>query len=183
VVVAVPGAVVVERDEEGELQSRLPEQLDRLGGGEAQVCCPHLGQLSAGAKARQGERRVGPCRHQQVQVVGQVVDEEGDGVVHRHCVDGVVVVENEDPRRVPGARLRSGDGRVHVEPDTLEAGVEPLHQPGTPNDLRASRRREQLRGEDRGRHPSKTRSRGRARPRRKVPRDFGLTECQDRCSQ
>lgn len=69
----------------------------RLRCGEAEVGGAHLGELPATAETRQRQGWVGAGRHQQVQVVGMVVEEEGQRLVHFGCSDDVVVVEHEDP--------------------------------------------------------------------------------------
>ena len=130
-----------------EVQPHHPvEELPRLGRGEAEVGGAHLGELPATAEPGQRQRWVGAGRDHQVQVVGEVVEEEGHRLVHVRRFDGVVVVENEDPLRarrvlagardVVDERGQGGGGRggvqrlencgVDVEADASKGG----HQVG-----------------------------------------------------
>ena len=61
---------------------RLVEELPRLIRGEAEVGAADLDELPAAAQPRQRQRRVGAGRDHQVQLVGQVVEQEGHRLVH-----------------------------------------------------------------------------------------------------
>ena len=57
-----------------------------------------------------GQRWIGPGRDHQAQRVGKVVEQEGHRLVHLGCLDGVVVVEHQEPLRP--WRLLAGAGDV-----------------------------------------------------------------------
>ena len=87
----------------------LVEEGARLRRREAQTRGPNLGQLSATAQPRQRERRIRARRHQQVQLLGHVVQQEGHGLVNLRRHDRVVVVEHEASgwRVVAAPRVRA----------------------------------------------------------------------------
>jgi hypothetical protein len=87
---------------------RLVEELLRLLPGEAEVGTADLDELPAAAQPRQGQWRVGAGGDHQVQLIGNVVEEEGHGLVHVGCSDDVVVVQDEDPLHL--RRVFSGAG-------------------------------------------------------------------------
>ena len=93
-----------------EVQLHRPvEELPCLVPGEAEVGAADLDELAAAAQPRQRQRRVGTGGHHQVQLTGEVLEQERDGLVHLGCGDGVVVVQDEDPlhpRRVLPRHVR-----------------------------------------------------------------------------
>jgi hypothetical protein len=72
------------------------EQLGRLGGREAQVAGPDLGQVARGAQPPQPQTGVGAGGDDQVGLRGQPRDQELDLLVARGRLDEVEVVEDED---------------------------------------------------------------------------------------
>ncbi len=74
-------------------------KLGGLGRGEAQVDGSQFGQLAPGAQSGQGQRGILTGGDDQVQLRRQVLDQEGQRIVHRLCVEDVVVVEDEDDDR------------------------------------------------------------------------------------
>ena len=105
----------------GEVQAHRPvEELLGLGSREPEVGRAYLDELPTTTQPRQRQRRVGARRHHQVQLVGQVLDEEGHGVVHLGCLDHLVVVEHQDPP-VPCSEL-SGEGDIVDERSERSGG-------------------------------------------------------------
>ena len=74
----------------------LVEKLGGFGGGEAQVGGAQLGHLAPGAQPGQGQLRVLAGGDDQVHLRRQVLEQKGEGLVHRFGVDQVVVVQDED---------------------------------------------------------------------------------------
>ena len=89
----------------------LVQELPRLSGSEAQVGAAHLDQLTAAPQPRERERRIGAGGHHQAQLVGEVVEEDRDGLVRLGRGDQVVVVEHQHPPCV--RRACSGHGVDH----------------------------------------------------------------------
>ena len=135
----------------GELQPHHPvEELPRLGRGEAEVGGAQLGELPATAQPGQRQRRIGAGRHDQMQLIRKVVEQEGHRLVDLGRFDRVVVVEHHDPlllrlvlagssdvvdergqgggRRGGGQRLE--DGRVDIELGALQGGHQVGHEAG-----------------------------------------------------
>ena len=101
-----PSVLVFERGDlvGGEVEAHhLVEERGGLGRGEAQVGGAQLGQLPPGAQPGQGQGRILAGGDDQVQPGRQVLDQEGQRIVHRPGVEDVVVVEHEDADR-PGWR-------------------------------------------------------------------------------
>ena len=73
----------------------LVEKVGGLGRGEAQVGGAQLGQLASGAQSGQGQGWILTGGDDQVHLRRQVLDQEGQGIVHRPGVEDVVVVEHE----------------------------------------------------------------------------------------
>ena len=95
----------------GELQPHhLVEELPRLGWGEAQVGGAQLSELSATAQPGQRQRRIGPGRHDQMQLIREMVEQEGHRLVDLGRSDHVIVVEHHDPLRP--RLLFTGSGEV-----------------------------------------------------------------------
>ena len=125
------------------------EELPRLRRREAQVGGAHLRELSATAEPGQRQGWVGAGGDDEAQVIGKMVEQEGHRLVHLGRVDGVVVVEHEEPPRLrstlPGAsdvvdQRGQGDlgrggvhglehGGVDVEVDAPEGGHEVGEEP------------------------------------------------------
>ncbi len=70
----------------------LGEKFAGFGGGEAQVGHPQLAQVVPRAPPSQRELGIGPRGEDQVQLGGQVLDQIGEGLVHRVARKHVVVV-------------------------------------------------------------------------------------------
>ena len=94
-----------------------------LGGREPQVGGAQLEQLAARPQPRQRQRRVGPGRHRDADPRRQVLQEEGDGVVHGGFVDDVVVVERQHRGPVELVEVVDQAGQDRLGRD-LAAGLE-----------------------------------------------------------
>ena len=81
------------------------EECRRLVGREAQVVGADLGELTAGAPARERQGRVRPRGDDQVEVRRCVVDQEAHRTMDVGAVDGVVVVEDQHDRLGDRAEL------------------------------------------------------------------------------
>ena len=156
----------LERDDVLRLQAEphdVVEERRRLGRGEPEVCGADLEQVPAGPEPRQGQWWIGPRRHRHGDLRWQVVEQEGDRLVHLGAVDDVVVVERDhrrpgqrvelldqagqhvlrphgplvlEQRRRVGADLRAGDadGRHEVREEPPQVGVRGVErQPGGPD--------------------------------------------------
>jgi hypothetical protein len=61
------------------------------------ICGAQLTELPATAQPGQRQERIGAGRHDQVQLIRKVVDQEGHRLVDLESSDRVVVVEHHDP--------------------------------------------------------------------------------------
>jgi hypothetical protein len=75
---------------------REPHHVSQESGGfvsgEAQVGGLDLGHLIPGPEFREGEGRISACSNHETDVLGQMLDQEGDGLVDVLRVDQVVIV-------------------------------------------------------------------------------------------
>ena len=128
-------------DRDGEAHGRGEEGVG-LAGGEPEVGGTQLDELAAGAQPRQRQRRVGPGGQDDPEPLGQVLDEEGDRLVHLGLGDDVVVVEDQHTGvgvggevvdqagdRVEGRRGGVGRG-ARLQPGPLQGGHEVGEEPG-----------------------------------------------------
>ena len=101
--------------------------------GEAEVGAAQLGQLASGAQSGQGQGWILAGGDDQVQLGRQVLDQEGQRIVHRLGVEDVVVVEHEhDIARDGGDVVEQGRQR-RLEwrgLRRLEHGQYPFADPG-----------------------------------------------------
>ena len=102
----------------------LAQERGRLLGAEAQVGGAQLGQLAAGAQARQGQRRVLAGGDHQVQRRRQVVEQEGDRGVDGRRAHEVVVVEDQQTGVGQGGQVVDQVGEHDLGRRRLR-GVEP----------------------------------------------------------
>jgi hypothetical protein len=86
---------------------------------EFEVPSPNLAELTAGPLASQRQRWVGTRGNRQVHVTGQVLQEEGHGLVDHLSRDEVVIIEHQDQRPRP-VELVQEDGERFIERAALE---------------------------------------------------------------
>jgi hypothetical protein len=73
-----------------------------------------LAELAASAQAGQRQRRVLPGDDHQMQGRRQVLQQKGQGLVHRLAVDGVVVVQRQDQATWQRRELVQHDGQDRI---------------------------------------------------------------------
>ena len=99
-----PSSAATSRCRQGQ-SHHLVEVRRGLVGREAQIGGADLDQLAARSQPSQRQRRVGAAGDHQVELWGEVLQQEGDAVVHVARLDDVVVVEHQHdarPRRRRG---------------------------------------------------------------------------------
>ena len=74
----------------------MGEEFGRFAGGEAQCLGAEFGELSTAAQASERQLGVFAGGDDEVHLGGQMLEQEGEGLVNRWRFDEVVVVEDED---------------------------------------------------------------------------------------
>ena len=110
------GAVLQLRDlPRREVQpERAVEQRGRLGVAEAQLSHADLDELPARAQAPERQRRIGARGDRQVHRGRQVLEQEGERLVHPRVGDEVQVIEHEHERRAARRELVDEQRHDHV---------------------------------------------------------------------
>ena len=70
-----------------------------------------------GAQAREWQRRIGAGGDHQVQARRQVIEDEGERLVDRRAVDGMVIIQHQD-----GIRRQRGQGVEHPRQQRIDRG-------------------------------------------------------------
>ena len=101
------------------------QELGGLLGSEAQVGGAHLGQLAAGAQARQRQRRILAGGEHQVDRRRQMLEQEGDGGVDGRGAHQVVVVQHQQARLGQGGQVVDQAGEDGLGRRRGRRGVQP----------------------------------------------------------
>src|SRR6266487_368885 len=90
---------------------RTSQECGRFLRSEPEISRTDFGQVTARAQACQGKRGICPCRHDQVELVRQMVDEIRDGSMDRWRGDQVVVIQDEHHLVGQGGKAIDPDGQ------------------------------------------------------------------------
>src|SRR6266436_5143741 len=90
---------------------RLGQKGQHFLRGEPQISRADLGQVTTRTQACQGKRGISPCRHDQVELRWQMIDEIGDSLMDRWRSDQMVVIQHQRHLVRQGSKFIDPDGQ------------------------------------------------------------------------